>query len=203
MTHLTGTPDTQHTADPVSDRLSHAAQCILLWAQDRRVLRLRSDRRIGVPEDEHLQQWAEILINRGIADEDNIAAVLNCAFDAACRSGEWRHWAFLTIQVQLAAEQLGQMTNRVISCGPPAILVAEDPNSEWAVAKEKIRASVGEIPFKNWFDQTNQLERTGERITIAVSDEPSIHYLKTEYATVIANELAEFGIFDIVWRIVD
>lgn len=200
---LTKLAYTRDRPDPESDRMKVTAERILLWAQERRVLRLRSDRRIGVPENEHLQQWAEILTDRGVTDEANIAAVLNCAFDAACRSGEWRRWAFLTIQVQLAAEQLGQMADGVISCGRPEMVVEEDPSSEWAVAKERIRASVGEIPFKNWFDQTYQLERTGERITIGVSDEPSLDYLKTEYAAVIANALAKFGIFDIVWRVVD
>ncbi len=150
------------------------APTISRWAQERGIQRLRSDRRLGPPEKDHLQQWADILSYRGIAEPEIIFAVMDSALTAAERFGEWRNWTFLTLQIQLAAERLPsgappRQTTSPLGCA----VVKDDPSCGWAIAKAKIRTQVGEIPFLNWFEPTRQVERQGAEITIAVSDEAS------------------------------
>jgi Helix-turn-helix domain len=84
---------------------SRTAQTILRWAETRSVLRLRSDRQVGLPEKEHLRQWAETLGRAGLDEERQTFVAMDDARAAADRAGEWRTWAFLTLQVQLAAER--------------------------------------------------------------------------------------------------
>jgi hypothetical protein len=174
------------------------AQTISRWAQERGIQRLRTDRRLGPPEKEHLQQWADIFNHRDIAEPEIIFAVMDSAFTAANRSGEWRNWTFLTMQIQLAAERLpsGPPLQQAIS-PPVRIVVKEDPSCDWAIAKARIRSQIGEIPFLNWFEPTRQVERLGSEITIVVSDEPSRLYLETEFGTVTRTVLAELGIHKI------
>ena len=174
------------------------AQTISRWVQERGIQRLRTDRRIGAPEKEHLQEWATILNHRGIAEPEMIFAVLDSALTAANRSGEWRNWTFLTLQIQLAAERLpSEARLRQTTSAPECAVVEDNPSCDWAIAKAKIRARVGEIPFLNWFEPTRQVERQGAEITIAVSDEPSRIYLEVEYGTLTRTVLAELGIHEI------
>jgi hypothetical protein len=174
------------------------AQTISRWAQERGIQRLRADRRLGPPEKEHLQQWANIFNHRGIAEAEIIFAVMDSALNAANRSGEWRNWTFLTMQIQLAAERVASGAHGRQTTSPRRDAVVKDNLScDWAIAKARIRTQVGEIPFLNWFDSTRQVERHGAEITIAVADEPSRTYLETEYGTLTRTVLAELGIHEI------
>jgi hypothetical protein len=124
------------------------AQTISRWAQDRGIQRLRTDRRLGPPEENHLRQWAGILNHRGIAESEIIFAVMDSALTAAKRSGEWRNWTFLTMQIQIAAERVpsGAQLQQTTSTAAHAV-VRDNPSCDWAIAKAKIRTQVGEIPF--------------------------------------------------------
>jgi hypothetical protein len=180
---------------------NHTGEAVLLWAKERRLQRLRSDRRIGPPEKELVLEWDRIFQARAITEPDHIAAVLDRAVDAASRNGEWRRWAFLSVQVQLAAELAGR-SGGVGEPAPPQLwAVDEDPDCDWAMAKREIRKKVGNIPFQNWFEPTRQLERSDRGITIAVSNEPGRHYLETEYAGVVTGVLADLGIVEVVWQV--
>jgi len=143
-------------------------------------------------------EWSEIFERRGVEEASKIIDVLDSALAAADRSGEWRNWAFLTLQIQLAAERLssGKSYLRAKRC-PPQATVEEDPACDWANAKARIRKQVGQIPFMNWFDQTRQLERRASQITIAVSDEASLYFLETEYGDVTRAALADLGIDEV------
>jgi hypothetical protein len=181
-----------------SEKENDEAQTISRWAQERGIQRLRTDRRMGPPGKDHLRQWAEILNHRGIAEPEIVFAVLDSAATAADRLGAWRNWTFLTLQIQLAAERLPSGARLRQATSPPACPVVKDnPSSDWAIAKAKIRTQVGEIPFLNWFEPTRQVERQGAQITIAVSDEPSRIYLEAEYGSLTRTVLAEFGIHQI------
>ena len=70
----------------------------------------------------------------------------------------------------------------------------EDPTSDWAKFKAKIRTEVGEIPFTNWFEHTRQVDRCGPAITIAVADETTRCYLEEEYRELIDSAMTETGI---------
>jgi Helix-turn-helix domain len=187
------------SVSPVTPEKEHGeAQTISRWAQERGIQRLRTDRRMGPPEKDHLQQWAGILNRRSIAEPEIIFAVLDSALTAADRLGEWRNWTFLTLQIQLAAERLPSGACLRQTTSPPACAVVKDnPSCDWAIAKAKIRTQVGEIPFLNWFEPTRQVEREGAEITIAVPDEPSRIYLEAEYGNLARTVLAEFGIHQI------
>ena len=187
------------SASPVTpEKENDEAETISRWAQERGIQRLRTNRRMGPPEKDHLQQWAGILNHRGIAEPEIIFAVLDSAVTAADRLGEWRNWTFLTLQIQLAAERLPSGASPRQKTSPPGCAVVRDnPSCDWAIAKAKIRTQVGEIPFLNWFEPTRQVERQGAQITIAVSDEPSRIYLEAEYGTLARTVLAELGIHEI------
>jgi hypothetical protein len=171
------------------------AETISRWAEKRGIQRLRSDRRVGYPDQEHVRHWSRILQHQGIAEAESIFAVLDAAVNAATRSGEWRNWGFLTLQVQLAAERV---PNR--SLAPPAAatplcdLPEEDPTCDWVLAKQKIRDQIGEVPFANWFARTWQIDRRDGQITIAVWDEPTRFFLEAEYGNLMRAALAEAGI---------
>jgi len=131
---------------------NRTAQMILDWARDRRLLRLRSDRRTGSPEKEHLALWSEILDGRGIAEENQVFAVMDRARQQADQADPWRDWSFLTLQVQIAGERM-TVSEPVApkEFSTSRISADEDPTSDWAKFKAKIRTEVGEIPFTNWF----------------------------------------------------
>ena len=114
---------------------------------------------------------------------------------AATRSGEWRNWSFLTLQVQLATERF-----RTVSAEPAVTevlalsLPEEDPSCHWAKAKENIRIRIGEIPFANWFECTRQVGQQEGRVTVAVPDDCSRLFIEAEYGDLTRSVLAEFGI---------
>jgi hypothetical protein len=121
------------------------------------------DRRTGPPEDELVAQWASILEGFGADDAERIEAVLDFARRAADQAGIWRAWSFLTLQTQLAAERMQTFQP------PPPILCAQvavpgdHPDSEWTKAKAALRERVGEIPFANWFDRSEDHLRRAVR----------------------------------------
>ncbi len=161
---------------PDSEALNDVTQAIRGWATERGVQRLRGDRRLGLPDNEQLERWATICVRKGILDLGDVFAVFDAARAAADRSGEWRNWSYLTIQVQLAAERYR------LEKSPPARLrltaaapmpEEEEPSTEWAKAKGQIRGQIPEIPFLNWFSGTRQIERCGANILVEVPDEPT------------------------------
>jgi hypothetical protein len=171
------------------------AETISRWAEERGFQRLRSDRRVGYPDHQHVQQWSRILQQRGIAKAETVFAVLDAAVNAAARSGEWRNWSFLTLQVQLAAERLPAVSPAAPATAVPLWdLPGEDPACVWAIAKQKIRNQIGKVPFDNWFARTRQIDRHEGQITIAVWDEPTRFFLEAEYGDLTRAALAEVGI---------
>jgi hypothetical protein len=114
------------------------AETISRWARERGIQRLRSNQQIGYPNREHLLLWSGILQQRAIAQPEEIFGVLDAAVVAASRSGEWRNWAFLTLQVQLAAERGATCSPvRADSTREWCILPDEDPNCDWAIANRR------------------------------------------------------------------
>jgi hypothetical protein len=185
-----------------SPGINRTGQTILAWSETRSVLRLRSGREVGPPDREQLRQWAGILERAGLDQPAQILAVMDDARVAADRSGEWRNWGFLTLQVQLAAERAArrsQSEEEVAEPPEPPKEDHEDLNCDWARAKALIRAHIPEIAYKNWFAATRQIRRRGHQITVAVSDEPTRLFLEAEYADAARRALAELDISEIVW----
>lgn len=171
------------------------AETICQWARERSIQRLRSDRQVGYPDQEQLAAWSRILEQRGIKKSEDAVAVLDAAIVAATRSGEWRNWAFLTLQVQLAAERSpATLPAPEVSTIPLWDIPDEDPACDWALAKQKIRDRIGRVPFANWFDSTRQIQRQEEHIAIAVPDEVTRLFIEEQYGSLIRAVLAEFGI---------
>jgi hypothetical protein len=183
------------SVDADGQHLSQTAQMILAWTRDRRLQRLRPDRRTGLPEKEHLDQWSEILNGMGIADESQVFGLMDQARAAADRATDWRNWSFLTLQIQLAAERMLVSSPLFTDKSSTRQIHAdEDPTCEWAKAKVKIRAQVGEIPFRNWFEGTRQIGRSGSAITIEVPDEATRLYVEEEYRELIRRAVTEMSI---------
>jgi len=173
---------------------NEAAQSIRDWAKDRSFQRLRSDRQIGYPDAEHLELWSRILEQRGITGSQNIFAVLDAAVAAATRSGEWRNWSFLTLQVQLATERFRTLSPEPAITEICAYDLPDDPSCHWAKAKENIRIRIGEVPFANWFERTRQVEQQDGRVMVAVPDDCSRLFIEAEYGNLTKSVLAELGI---------
>jgi hypothetical protein len=104
------------------------ADVMLRWAKDRGLRRLRSDHVAGLPEEPLLTDWAGVLYRFGVTDAERITVLLDRAHAAANRSGEWRTWSFLTLQIQLAAGgmQVYQPSGSM-SCTDAWVEVPEDP----------------------------------------------------------------------------
>src|SRR5262249_16695428 len=142
---------------------------------------------------------------RGIHDPRHVFAVLDAARAAADRSGEWRNWNFLTIQVQLAAErfEVDKSASARESAMPAAKMPEEEPVTEWARAKGQIRSQIPEIQFSNWFAGTRQVRRCGTQILVEVPDEPTRSFLETEYAAVARCAVSSFGIHEVSYIVRD
>jgi hypothetical protein len=192
-------PITEQKAEGLPGSTNRTGQVIIGWAKARNIQRLRSDRQVGLPEKEHLAHWTSIFEARGVADDEVLVySVLDMARAAADRFGPWRSWGFITLQVQLAAEQLDKARVR----GPaeselPNNSIPEEPDSDWAKAKAQIRSQVSEIAFQNWFSCTWQIVKFGSRIEVAVPDEPTKAWLKSEYKLVISKALSDLGVEEI------
>jgi len=179
----------------IPETLNRTAQTISAWATERRIQRLRRDKRIGLPEKEQLAQWAVILDSRGIVESDRAFAVMDAACNSAERAGEWRNWAYLTLQIQLAAERLHASATPLVAVPQsPHEQAEEDPDCDWTAAKAKIRSQIPETAFLNWFAPTRQVERRGTAITVAVPDDLTRCYLTTEYDHVTKGAVLSLGI---------
>ena len=178
--------------------LNRTAQKIRAWAMKRGIQRLRSDKRLGLPKKELLVRWAEICVRRGVDDVVGIFALFDAARAAADRSGEWRSWNFLTIQIQLAAERFQvEKSPPPPPCATPLALAAEESTSEWSQAKTEIRKQISEISFTNWFSNTRQITRCGMTAIVAVPDEPTRLYLESEYDALTRRVMCRFGVTEV------
>jgi hypothetical protein len=196
------------TATPTDDSeaLGGVAQAIAKWALERGIQRLRPDRRLGLPEGEQIERWAIICARKGIRDLGDVFAVFDAARAGADRSGEWRNWNFLTVQVQLAAERYQfdkSPPARLRLTAPAPMPEKEEPSTEWAKAKGQIRGQIPEIPFLNWFGGTRQIERCGARILVEVPDEPTRSFLESEYDAVARGAVSSFGIHEVCYVVRD
>src|SRR5215831_6887919 len=100
------------------------------------------------------------LDSRGIVESDRAFAVMDAACNSAERAGEWRNWAYLTLQMQLAAERLHASATPLVAVPQsPHEQAEEDPDCDWTAAKAKIRSQIPETAFLNWFAPTRQVER--------------------------------------------
>ena len=189
-------PITEQKAEGPPDSTNRTGQAIIGWAKARNIQRLRSDRQVGLPEKEHLARWTSIFEARGVADDEALVySVLDMARAAADRFGQWRSWGFITLQIQLAAEQLDKArVPRPAESPLPQDPLPEEPDSAWAKAKARIRLQISEIAFLNWFACTWQIEKCGSRIEVAVPDEPTRAWLKDEYELVINEALSDLGV---------
>ena len=200
-TSTPGPVDEQKTGG-LAESKNRTAEAIIGWVKARNIQRLRSDRQVGLPEREHLAQWTRILDARGIADDEGLLySILDRARAAADGFGQWRSWGFITLQIQLVAEQLDKVSvphsaEFPRSQDPPP----EESESAWAKAKVRIRLEISEIAYLNWFAGTWQVEKCGSRIKVAVPDEPTREWLTDEYELVIGKALSDLGIeeFDFV-----
>jgi Helix-turn-helix domain len=69
------------------ERKNRTAQAILKWVAAQGIKRLRSDRRVGLPEKGVLDEWAGIVLGHGNEDASSAEAVLERAVAAANRTG--------------------------------------------------------------------------------------------------------------------
>lgn len=72
-----------------------------------------------------------------------------------------------------------------------APLPPEDPSTEWAKAKALLRSKISAESYRNWFDDTRQLLRDGDVLSVVTMDPETNGWLETEYAGLIAAVLAE------------
>ena len=123
----------------------------------------------------------------------------NGPLNAANRSGPWRSWRFLTLQIQIAAEQCRPplSAERRTADPPPPEEQREEAPSEWKSMKERIREQIPEIAFLNWFDATRQVERCGDALAVIVPDEPTAAYIAAEYGSMVHTAAAKSGITEI------
>jgi hypothetical protein len=180
-----------------SQTTDRTAAMIVDWAQKRKLQRLRSDRHVGVPEKERLKEWLAIFEARGLTNDEQIFSVLDAARAAADQCGQWRNWAFLTLQIQLSAERLEGRTPSGVEPPTCADPLPEDAESTWAKAKTVIRCQIPEIAFLNWFSYTRQMMDCGSRIEVAAPDEPTEAYLTQEYHHVTRAVLSDLGVNEI------
>jgi hypothetical protein len=151
-----------------------------------------------------MAQWAALLDARDIGESDRVFAVMDAARNSAERAGEWRHWVYLTLQIQLAAE-------RWHARGIPRVAVSqllheqgeENPDCDWTAAKAKIRSQIPETAFLNWFAPTRQVAQRGTAITVAVPDDSTRCYLRAEYENVTKAALSSLGIDEVEFIVQD
>jgi len=171
------------------------AEAFLGWANDRGVIRVRSDRNVGPPDAERISVWGQICERRGISVTADVYALLDLAKACADRKREpWEAWKYLDLQVGIAAESYRPVPAVPAPC--PAIRRASDldEDSEWAQVKALVRKRISEIAFQNWFADSWQLERRGDTLEIGVPDVPTREFLNTEYSGLVQETLAALDI---------
>jgi len=180
------------------------AEALLGWANDRGVIRIRSDRKIGPPDDERIIVWGQICERRGISVTADVFAVLDLAKAFADRKREpWQDWKYLDLQVGIAAECYRPAPAVPVPC--PEIYGASDldEDSEWAEVKALVRQRISEIAFQNWFADSWQIERSGDSLIVGVPDVPTCEFLKMEYPGLVQETLAALNIGRIEYVIAD
>src|SRR3954454_5435883 len=143
---------TEPCREPEDERKNRTSQAIRAWLASKGIKRLRSDRRVGLPEKETLDHWAGTLLEQGIEEAGNAEVLVDHAVAAANRSGQWRSWNFLTLQIQIAAERWRASTIAEVRPANQTLEVRrEEAPSDWKVIKSRIREGIPEIAFLNWF----------------------------------------------------
>ena len=122
---------------------------------------------------------------------------LERALSAANRAGQWRSWKFLTLPIQIAAEQVASITSVAPKVAVQSSIAEEEAPSEWTVIKARIRERVPEIAFLNWFEGTRQLDRCGTALAVAVSDEATATYITNEYECVVHDAARSNGVAEV------
>jgi len=186
---------TERPREPEDERKNRAAQAIRAWLASKGIKRLRSDRRVGLPEKERLEEWAGIILEQGIDELSNAELILERAVVAASRASQWRSWNFLTLQIQIAAEQWRPLrTAEARTVDRLSEVRREEAPSDWKLIKSRIRERIPEIAFLNWFDATRQVERCGAALVVAVPDEVTAAYIAAEYDGLVQVTAAAEGI---------
>lgn len=186
---------TERPCKPEDERKNRTAQAIREWLASKGIKRLRSGGRLGVPEKEILDEWAGILLAHGIEEANIVGVLVERAIAAANRVGQWRSWNFLTLQIQIAAEQCCATTiAEVRTADQPSEARPYEAPSDWKLIKNRIRERIPEIAFLNWFDETRQLDRCGDALVVGVPDEPTAAYIKAEYECIVHAAAAAEGI---------
>jgi len=188
-----GTQTTEAPGEPEDERKNRTAQAIREWVASTGIKRMRSDRRVGLPEKETLDEWAGILLGQGIEDAGNAEALVDRAVAAANRA--WRSWNFLTLQIQIAAEQWRPSTSaQVRTAEQPSEVRREEVPCDWTLIKSRIRGRISEIAFLNWFNETRQVERCGATLVVAVPDEATAAYITADYERIVHSAASAEGI---------
>jgi hypothetical protein len=180
---------------------TETAAVILRWAQAEGIRRRRTDGGFGLPEEQTLHEWSEILSrfcpDQTIRSEWTKAVMDNARF-AADKASDWRNWSFLTLQVQLAAERTRVTApSPLLDVSDPERLPAEDPECHWARAKELIRAEIGDIPFANWFASSRQTNREETTVTVELPSTQTREFIEMDYLNVIARAAQSCGILGV------
>ena len=171
------------------------ADVLLGWAEDRGVVRVRSDRTIGLPDDGRISVWGKICKRRGISAPDDVYALLDFAKACADRNREpWQAWKFLDLQVGIAAESFRPSAAPPVASPPICGVSVVDEASEWSQAKALIRQRISEIAFQNWFADSWQIERCGDTLMVGIPDVPTREFLNMEYSEPVQQALAALGI---------
>lgn len=89
-------------------RLVQATQT---WARSQKIQLLRSDRCIGVPDDQTATRWAQAALQAGISHPDDMSFLVDCAFQSGQRILAKRHdymqsWSYLAPQLQIHLQHL-------------------------------------------------------------------------------------------------
>jgi hypothetical protein len=180
------------------------AEIVRGWAKDRGVIRVRSDRTIGLPDDGRITAWARICEKHGISGTDDIYALLDLARAGADRKREpWQAWKFLDLQVGIAAESFGPTTKPPVASFESHDVSYLDDSSEWSQAKALIRQRISEIAFQNWFADSWQVDRSGDTLIVGILDEPTRDFLNAEYSEPVQQALASLDIPRVEYVVAD
>ena len=180
--------------EPEDERKNRTARAIREWLVSKGIKRLRSGGRLGLPEKETLDEWAEILLVHGIEDVGIVELLVERAIAAGNRAGEWRSWSFLTLRIQIGAERTRSTTAEEVRMPDSPVVRQYEAPSDWKLIKGRIRERIPEIAFLNWFDGTRQVDRCGAALVVGVPDEPTAAYIKDEYEGIVHEAAAAEGI---------
>jgi hypothetical protein len=185
MTNLLPSTSTSEPPQEANEP-STVEQAIAQWALDARIRRLRSDNTVGLPPVDLQRQWAAMIQEHGYTEQSQVADIMTAARCGADHAtpGEWRAWNFLTLQVQLAAEQYrphpplpsaGEDSFTIQEFIKPELPSAEQIRSEIEELRQAIRELRAEYksathnnPYSNRGLQIEQQVRTHEQRLFAL-----------------------------------